>query len=284
MRPPVRLARLFAVLTLATVGNLGGPANGIGSTTGGPIGQRFPAQANAVQQSSKPATMRWALIVGISDYTDGVRDTIGGKRDALQTRRALANRGWRDDHILVLTDGNATKSLILTGLDWLADKTTKASTAVFAYAGHEMPFRTSADGDDETRDVAIQTHDNRFILDGDLGRMFGEVRASHMWIHFATCRAGGFNDAGTVKAGRIVTYSSPGSELSFEDPDVDHSVFGYYTVVQGLLNGRGDTDGNGRISIEEAFRYAKPLVQTRTSDRQHPLMVDRWDGPAYLSA
>lgn len=246
-----------------------------------PIAQAFPAQWKAVETSAV-GSKHWALLIGISAYSGSTRDTIGGKRDALQLKGHLTSLGWREDHILTLTNANATKSMILGGLEWLRSKSSTGSTVVFAYAGHEMPFRTDADGDSEIRDVALHVYDNRYILDGDLARSLGAVRANAMWMHFATCRAGGFNDAGLMKAGRVATFSSPESELSYEDPDVNLSVFGRYTIGEAMRGELGDYNSDGLVSVEEAFKFGKPRVQQRTSDRQHPLMIDRLDGSLTL--
>lgn len=246
-----------------------------------PIRAAFPAQWRATQTDAAN-TKHWALIIGVTEYQSPTRDTLGGKRDAQQVRAHLLELGWRKDHILTLTNGNATKSMVLGGLAWLRSKSRSDSTVVFAYSGHEMPFRTNDDGDSEARDVALHLHDNRYILDGDLARILGEVRDSAMWIHFATCRAEGFNDAGLMQPGRVATFSSPESELSFEDPDVDFSVFGRYAIVQGMRQKLADYDGDGHISVEEAFRFGKPRVRQRTSDRQHPVMIDRLNGSLVL--
>jgi len=246
-----------------------------------PIREAFPAQWNAVETSAE-SSKHWALLIGITTYAGSTRDTLGGKRDAQQLKAHLTGLGWREDHILTLTNANASKSMILGGLAWLRSKSSAGSTVVFAYSGHEMPFRTDADGDSETRDVALHAYDNRYILDGDLARSLGAVRANAMWMHFATCRAGGFNDAGLMKSGRIATFSSPESELSYEDPDVNLSVFGRYTIGEGMRGELGDFNGDGLVSVEEAFKFGKPRVHQRTSDRQHPFMIDRLDGSLTL--
>lgn len=267
--------RRSAVLALAGAVALCLPASPVLAEPN-PIRAAFPAQWNAT--SGGGTTNHWALVIGITEYAGSTRDTLGGKRDAQQIRAELLELGWRSDHILMLTNANATKEMILGGLAWLRTKAEPGSTVVFAYSGHEMPFRTSADGDNETRDVALHAHDNRYILDGDLARTLGAVTSSAMWIHFATCRAAGFNDPGLVKAGRVATFSSPESELSYEDPDVNLSVFGRYTVHEAMRAGLGDRNDDGRVTVEEAFAFGRPRVERRTADRQHPLIIDRLTG------
>lgn len=246
------------------------------------IRRLYPQQSRASQDASDPATQRWALLIGINDYAGSTQDTIGSRQDAQSLRQHLLNLHWRRDHIMLLTDRNATASRILDAIKWLAAKTDEHSTVVFHYAGHEKPLRTDVDNDREARDVALWAADNRLVPDGALATALARVRVARMWIHLATCRAGGFDDPGMLAAGRIITYSSPEREYSYEDPKRKHSVFGYYVIVRGLMRPEADSDRNGRVSVEEAFRFARPLVRDRTGNRQHPFVVDHAPGSFLL--
>jgi hypothetical protein len=248
----------------------------------GSLARMFPAQAAATQSASDPASTYWSLIIGINDYAAPTEDTVGSRPDGAALRRYLLRQGWRSDHILFLTDTDATASRVVEAIRWLASKTDRSSTVVFHYAGHEKPYRTDVDGDGETRDVALWLSDNRLIVDARLGDELGRVRAKQMWLHFAVCRAGGFDDPVTGGPGRIVTYSSPDSELSYEDRDLRHSVFGYYTIVEGLSEGLADANRDGKVTVEEAFRYARPLTTQHTGGRQHPRVADGVGGQMSL--
>ncbi len=236
------------------------------------------AHDNARQIDGQPNTFYWAVLVGVSDYAGKTQDLKGSANDARALRDHLKSLGWRDDHIYVLTDSGATKAGILRAIRWLASKTNSRSTAIFQFSGHEQPTRTSADGDNEARDVQIRAYDNRFIIDGDLGKEMGRVKAGRMWINMALCRAGGFSDRGMTGPGRVITYSSPESELSYEDPNVGHSVFAYYSIVQGMRQKMADRNRDGKISVEEAFVYSRNPVIDRTGGRQHPAMTDGLKG------
>jgi hypothetical protein len=242
-----------------------------------PVKAAFPAQWSATNGDS-PASRSWALLIGITKYESPTRNTIGGRRDVLEIKAHLRSLGWRNDHILVVTDEKATKPMILGAINWLKWKAQSDSLVVFAYSGHEMPFSTSADGDNEERDVALHTTENKFILDGDLARRLGGVKSSAMWLHFATCRAAGFNDAGLMKGGRIATFSSPDSSLSYEDPDVGLSVMNHYQILQGMRQELADRNGDGVVTVEESFKFGKPRVKQRTAGRQVPIIVDRLGG------
>ncbi len=243
----------------------------------------YPKQAAAREYSTIPATKRWALLIGINDYASPTGDLVGSKPDAVELRTVMLNLGWRSDHIILLTDRAATASHIIQALRWLELKTTYASTVVFHYAGHEKYTRTTSDGDNETRDVMIWGADNRYILDGNLGKEMNRVRASRMWIDISTCRAAGFNDYGMVKTNRVLTFSSTASEYSYDVPSLRHSAFGYYLIHLGMYLKRGDANHDGRVAVEEAAAYARPLVVAQTYRTQHPVTVDRVTGGMYLT-
>lgn len=240
--------------------------------------ERYPDQYNAYVDPSVPATNYWALVIGINDYAGSTRDNVGSYQDARDLRRHLLRLGWHSDHIVLLANRDATASHIKQAIRWLASKTDASSSVVFHYSGHEKPLRTSSDGDDESRDVALWVADNKLIVDGILGREMNRVQAARMWIDLAVCRAGGFNDAGMVKSGRILTFSSPESELSYEDPGLHHSVFGWYLISEGMRQWLGDSNGDHIVTVEEAYKYARPLVVDRTDNRQHPRVTDKLKG------
>ena len=245
------------------------------------IKSKYPKQASA-SQSSDPATKYWALLIGLNDYAGRTEDNVGSRQDAESMQTMLLKLGWRQDHIMLIRDRDGTASHIIDGIRWLASKTNSSSTAVFHYSGHENWTRTTADGDNESRDVEIWAADNRNIIDGTLGKEFNRIGAGRMWIDFATCRAAGFNDAGMIKSGRILTYSSPESEYSYEDPRLHHSVFSWFLVNQGMYGKKGDKNHDGTVTVEEAFAYARPNVVSYTSSHQHPVMVDKLSGSMNL--
>jgi caspase domain-containing protein len=258
-------------------------APGVGGASGSRFSEAFPAQQRATVDPNVPATNYWAVLIGINDYEGSTRDNIGSYQDARDLRKYLLNTGWKSDHIALVANRTATASMIIQSIRWLASKTNSSSIVVFSYAGHEKPVRTSADGDDESMDVTLQGADNKLVLDGTLGRELNRVAARGMWINLAVCRAGGFRDPGMIKTGRVLTFSSVDSELSYEDPAVHYTVAGWYLIIEALVQGRADYNKDGRVTIEEAARYARPLVIDRTKSRQHPFAVDKLTGSLYLT-
>ncbi|GAC1411868.1 MAG: hypothetical protein NVSMB57_07090 [Actinomycetota bacterium] len=231
------------------------------------------AYEHAIQTDGDAASSHWALIIGINVYSGGTRNNIGSFQDAQTLHDYLISLGWRTDHVLLIGNRAATSEGILTGLRWLESHTNERSTAIFHYSGHEKPR-----GHGSARHIMLWASDNSLLQDSVLAAHLGNVRASRMWINMAVCRADGFNKPGMVRDGRVVTFSSPESELSYEDPNVHHSVFGYNLLVRGIIQGLADPSHKGAVSVQQAFRYSVPYVIDRTAGNQHPVMVDRYPG------
>jgi hypothetical protein len=86
-----------------------------------------------------------------------------------------------------------------------------------------------------------------------------------------------------VEAGRILTYSAPQSEFSYEDPISHHSVFTWWEFNLGIYGKSADANHDGKVTVEEAFGWAKPFVSAYTRGFQHPTMIDRVSGSMYLN-
>jgi len=255
-------------------------AGTVSSASSSWVNKNYPKQA-AATQTSDPATHYWALLIGINDYSGSTQSNVGSRQDAESLNTYLTRLGWRSDHIVLLRDLPATASHIVDAIRWLASKTDSSSTVVFHYAGHEN-WRPSS-SEDTGRDVGIWAADNRMIYEKTLGQELGRVRAAHMWLDFATCRAAGFDAPGMVKSGRVLTYSSTKGEFSYEDPSLHHSVFGYFVINQALYGKKGDANHDGKITVEEAFAYAKNRVASYTNGAQHPVIVDKAGGKMTLT-
>lgn len=243
---------------------------------------RFPAHAAAVQDPADPASTRWALLIGINEHR-GVADNVGSRQDAEDLRAQLLARGWRDDHILLLTDRQATRAGIVDGIAWLAAKTDERSVAVFHYSGHSKKwYGQDVDGDGEVTDEGLWPSDNRYIVDSELARLLDPVRAEAMWVSFATCNAAGLADPGLVRPGRVLTFSSGEPQKSYEHPAWRNSVWGWLVIDQALGAGAGDLDGDGRVTVEEAFAWARPRAAETTRGQrygaQEGVIVDLVDG------
>jgi hypothetical protein len=243
------------------------------SSSADTFAQQFPAHAAATQVDGDPASFHWAVIIGVNAYQGRVGNTLGSVADALALRDILLARGWRADHVLVLTDAQADHDGTVRALEWLARSTDERSKVVVSSSGH---IRHSGGR------TGLWPSDNRYLWAADLGRMLGSIRAEKMWLSFQGCHAAGLSAPGVEGPGRVVTYSSPVTQKSFEDPETGHSLQGFYLFVEGIRDGWGDANGDGRVSVQEAHAFGAPRAQIRSAGQQSPVLVDGLGRPFHL--
>lgn len=244
------------------------------------------AIALAPASPAAPApTERWVLIVGINDYAGGTLDTVGGVGDAQDFAAYAARAGVPSENVRVLTDRQATAQAIRDGLKWLGDMSTDSSFSVFHFSGHVKQVGGDPDRDGEVVDEMLWAADNRFIADGELAQWIKRIRG-RSWTDIAGCEAAGFDD-GISGPTRLFTSSSLEHEKSYEHPGWRNSIFTGLMVDQGMLQKRADYDGNARVSIQEAFRYAAAEAPRLTANQshgpQHPLLAGGDGTQWYLS-
>ena len=82
---------------------------------------------------------RWALLIGINDYTSPfIRDLRGCKTDVTLMSEVLIERfGFAPNDIKILLNREATRDGIINAFnDWLIAKPESGDDVVFYYSGH----------------------------------------------------------------------------------------------------------------------------------------------------
>lgn len=244
--------------------------------------EQFPVQAAARQNPDDRSTAHWAVLVGVNAYSGRTKHTIGSVADAVLMRQLLLQRGWRDDHILLLLDHNATHDNIVRGMEWLARSTDETSVVVFSFSGHMRYQRGDPDGDGEVWDSGLWPTDNKYLWDSHFVRLVNAIPAERMWLALQGCHSGGMNDPGLEQPGRVITYSSLQREKSYEDPEVGHSVQGWFMFAEGIRDGWGDANRDGKVSVQEALHWGAPRAHHRTANKQTPQLFDGLGQPFHL--
>lgn len=130
---------------------------------------------------------------------------------------------------------------------------------------------------DYNTDSYICLWGNERLYDYQLAEMLTPFTQQNVNVNvvLGQCFSGGFND-NLTKVGCVVASASTGSESSWACSDIPYDEFVYqWTCAINGANHRGakvysDTDNNGRITMEEAFIYAKN--HDRRSE-EHPQYV-----------
>ena len=210
---------------------------------------------------------RWAVIIGVDHFEGRTHSNVGAVGDASTLTKVLRERGWAADHVVVLTDADATQDNIRRGFNWLSQHTTDNSFSVVHYSGHVK--QQSMDG---AVHEMLWPHDNRFITDTEFAQAMRSLRG-RAWIDIAGCEAGGFDD-GISSPTRLFTASSQVNEKSYENPGWHESVFTGLLVDQAINQGMADNNHDGHVSINEAYGFAwdrAPKITVQQSrGPQHP--------------
>ena len=242
--------------------------------------------ALAPDSGAAAPTHRQAILVGINDYAGGTDDVVTAVGDVTDLRDALLQAGWKPEEIVTLTDRQATAGAIRDNLRRLQSAATDSTFTVFHYSGHVKQRGGDPDRDGEELDEFLWGADNQLLADSELAGWARAMRG-RAWFDIAGCEAAGFDD-GLSAPNRLFTASSLEHEKSYEQPAWGNSVFTGLLVDQGMLQKRADGNGDGAVSIHEAFFMAADQAPKITANQsygpQHPLLAGGGDDWWYLGA
>ena len=115
---------------------------------------------------------------------------------------------------------------------------------------------------DQEHDSYIWLWNDQQLSDKHLSLLLNQFNIGSFNILMGQCYSGGFIDD-LAREGRIMTTACSGSEQSWTNPDKPYDEFVYHWTC--AINGSdetgqpvdADTDGDGEVSMAEAFEYAR---------------------------
>jgi tetratricopeptide (TPR) repeat protein len=265
-------------------------------------------QAQGPQASSLPKSIaeRWAVVVGISRYKD---NQIPRLSYADEDAKAFAEfiktpRGGSFKHVRVLLNDQATLINMKEALGSFLKQAQKDDLVVIYFAGHGMPepgrtdtsyflphdailkslYATALPMQEVDQILNKRIYAEKVVMIADAchsGFVGTRTRASATEAAAVTNRF--FAELVRAKPGRAVFTASSASELSQEDErwGGGHGVFTYY-LLEGL-KGEADSDGNGVVTVREAFDFTYLQVARATKNDQHPELKGTFDNNIPLS-
>jgi hypothetical protein len=237
----------------------------------------------------KPSANKWAVVIGIADYQEPAIDLWHPDEDAKEMTEALVTKyGFPRGHVRLLLNEEATAEAIVSAITWLEKKEDANSTVVFFFSGHGFQVSDTdpwpwpwSDGDVEWDgfDEGIVSYDLFPLFDGDLKAMFSAFETEKFALIFGSCNSGGMFDSWLDKhdrptshakrgatpvdlqaPGRVICSASKADQAAWDCLELGNTLFGYYFVDEGILQGLADLNGDGVVSMEEALAYAQPRV------------------------
>nr|QNO50753.1 hypothetical protein HAICDJOK_00013 [Methanosarcinales archaeon ANME-1 ERB6] len=215
---------------------------------------------------------KYALIIG-----------AGGKHpiNSAKVMYNLLHDGYGYDNIVLLTGDDATWSNIVNNISRLSVVPDPNDDVIFYFAGHGGTglfgeYITSDDGEEI----------NELSLGGDLNDIEG------LTAIFDSCCSGGLvGEYGIAGDDKVILMSCRSDESAYSPSIIDEyllerrhdMIFSYYLNKAFTVN-KADADKlvteNERVSVEEAFMFAKDKTTNYVNDRyhhqQHPEMKDNY--------
>lgn len=144
---------------------------------------------------------RYALLVGIEEYPEGVKDLDGPAADVRVTRDLLVNRyGFHPENIVTITDREATREHIVNAALRHLGQAGPNGVAVFYYSGHGTQLdgnfgATGAqDDEDDGKDEAIvlwgRGDRTAVLVDDELGYLSDRLPAGRAMFILDACHSG----------------------------------------------------------------------------------------------
>jgi hypothetical protein len=207
-----------------------------------------------------PHPHAYGIIVGSNAGGAGQQPLRYAEDDAARVAavlRDLGRFGTTDLRVLVHPDG----AKILAALDELVPKLKEhaergeQATFFFYYSGHAKANALTLDGGELSLAVLrdrlrlVPSTLTLVVLDACQSGAFARTKGAEPAADFS------FNSVARLTTkGIAVMASSTGQELSQESDALKSSYFTHHLVV--ALRGAGDADGDGKVSLDEAYRYA----------------------------
>lgn len=249
----------------------------------------------------------WAVIIGINDYPRlpklkyAVNDAQAFYRLMVEDNRVPA-----ENVTLLLNEQASLVNLRSTLGTRLKSSARDNDIMVIFFAGHGATERdaSSPDGDGlekyllpfDTDPADLYTTAMPMV---EVARILNRIRSYRLVFIADSCYSGasggrtisvgdlratisdGFLDRVAGGRGKVIITASSANEVSVEKDELQHGVFTYY-LIDGL-KGEADTDRDGMVTVDEAYRYVSDKVPQATGQEQHPVRKGSVEGHLVLS-
>jgi hypothetical protein len=199
---------------------------------------------------------------------------------------------WNESHIILLLNENATKKNITNAFEEMAGRVGPQDIFLFSWSGHGT-LVPDEDGDeslidpDDKYDEAICPYDAELVTDmltdDELDFYFSSINAKGMCLFFESCVSGGIVSENTDKVvtdlahdiirGNFNSYDIDGTNriviMSTRPNRVCTLGASGFSLTNSMAKSFGslarDSNGDGFISAEEAFKIARRLYIVESS-------------------
>ena len=250
---------------------------------------------------------RWAVVIGISEYKHPeIADLKYAHRDAeafYEFLRSPNGGAFADDHVLYLTNAEATKANVRSAIFDFLGQTRKEDLVMIYFSGHGLS-RGKGYSYFVTHDTdPYRIEETAFDMEDIQAALRKSIQAERVVIFADACYSGAINDyikgtrttqleenlinrylfeMGKAKPGIVSFTSCAENEISGEAWLFwEHGVF-TFVLVSGLggkitdTEGRvksfesADSNGDGIVTVGELTQYVTKYVPGYTKNKQNP--------------
>ena len=244
---------------------------------------------------------RWAVVIGVGQYASAeIPDLEFAEADARSVYdflRSDAAGPFEEDHVLLLTDENATAAKMREALFVFLQQADWDDLVFIYYAGHGAPDPARPDNlyllpHDSDIDALAATAFPMWDVKTALRR---QIAAERVIVIADACHAAGTADDAAVGGSdqnaiagsfaelftpsrRLMMTAADTNEFSLEDARWGgHGVFTHFMLE--ALEGKGDLNGDGIITFAETYEHVSRSVVSATQGRQNPQRAGIGDVP-----
>ena len=228
----------------------------------------------------KPA---YAIVVGIEQYRQDLPRADFADHDAKIMREYLVKRlGYEEENVVLLSNDHATKTDIEKYVEkWLPNRVDPGDSVFVYFSGHGSPNPKTGDAylipfDGDPAYLETTGYSLKRLYDN-----LAKLPAKEIVVLLDSCFSGAGGRSVLAKGARpmvnvmpvsvipanmAVLAASSGEQVSSTYTQKSHGLLTYF-FLKGL-QGEGDQDKDGVISLGELFAYVKPQVQ-RVARREY---------------
>ena len=216
---------------------------------------------------------KFALLIGVSEYSEGLRSISSATQDIEAMRRVLEHPDMGAfDQVTVLS--NPDKGSMERAVEDLFTNRQRDDLVLLYFSGHGLKDQTAEfclSARDTERDQNGELRISTILAASKLNKYMNNSRSQRQMIILDCCFSGALVQGMPIKGelniqeelggkGRAILTSSSPIEYSFESEDKDLSIYTKY-LVEGIETGAADQDGDQLISVNELHEYASEQVK-----------------------
>ena len=236
------------------------------------------------QWEKKKVSKKVALLIGVSEYGEGIPSLSAPLNDVAAMKRVLENEemgGFQDIKTLINPDPVAMQ----TKVQQIFADVHKDDLVLLFFSGHgitddnnRLYFATKGTSKDFYKATSVPAS---FVQDISL-----ECYAKRQVIVLDCCYSGAFAEGWQAKSiglnlerelgkeGRVVLTSSTATQTSFQQEGEDLSLYTQY-FVEGIETGAADKNSTGKIFVHQLHEYAKAKVQEVKPKQKPDIIIDQ---------